>query len=434
MKSPFRLIYIISAFVIIIYSCSKNSSFEVEKDLPGDSYELDSTIVSAQIPEIKKLYQGLISQYNIPELDSTLLIDSTKYSVEINKLTYKTNLDGTEINASGLVCVPESPRSFPVLCFLNGTNTLHSKAPSNSISDSTFIKLNPLNIDGLSLVTTLASMGFVVVIPDYIGFGNSEEQVHPYLIKDITVSSVRDMLSAVLEYPERATFNITLNNDLYLMGYSQGAWAGVAVQRDIELNGLGSYKLVAGSFGAGPYDIETTADSLISTENLVQPYFFPYIINSYIEYDQISDNIKLNSIFKTPYDTIIPKVYNGEYSSSEINTALSNSRSELLQLDFLNNYPNTPYSSVQTAYQNNSIEAWKTEVPTRLFHSEADEIVPIEVTTGFTLEMILAGTDFKTLPPPSPFAGYTHTQATVPFGIETIRFFLAIKLGLIPQN
>ena len=433
MKSPFRLIYILSAFVIIIYSCSKNSSFEVEKDLPGDSYELDSTIVSAQIPEIKKLYQGLISQYNIPEADSLALFRAIEYSVEVNRLSYKTDLDGTEITASGLVCVPESPRSFPVLCFLNGTNTLQSKAPSKSISDSTFTKLNPLNIDGLSLVTTLASMGFVVVIPDYIGFGDSEEQDHPYLVKDITVSSVRDMLSAVLEYPERATFNITLNNDLYLMGYSQGAWAGAAVQRDIELNGLGSYNLVAGSFGAGPYNIANTVYPMISNTTYDQPYFFSYIIDSYIKYDQIG-NINYGNIFNPPFSERIPGLYNGEFSPGQINDTLDTSIPALITSSYLSGPTSGQFSALHQAYQNNSIEAWKTEVPTRLFHSEADEIVPIEVTTGFTLEMIIAGTDFKTLPPPSPFAGYTHTQATVPFGIETIRFFLAIKLGLIPQN
>jgi pimeloyl-ACP methyl ester carboxylesterase len=216
------------------------------------------------------------------------------------------------------------------------------------------------------------------------------------------------------------------------MGYSQGAWAGVAVQRDIELNGLGSYNLVASSFGAGPYNIETTAASLISQENLVQPYFFPYIINSYIEYEQFSDDIKLNSIFKTPYDTIIPKVYNGEYSSSEINGVLSNLRSDLIQSSYLSNYPNAPYNSVQSAYQNNSIVAWETEVPTRLFHSEDDEIVPVSVSLRFALEMSNAGTVFEK--PLIPFSGLSHLEATVPFGIATIQFFLPIKFARSLQN
>ena len=49
------------------------------------------------------------------------------------------------------------------------------------------------------LVEIIASMGYVVVIPDYPGFGASFPMPHPYLIAEPTVTSIVDMFYAVKE-------------------------------------------------------------------------------------------------------------------------------------------------------------------------------------------------------------------------------------------
>ena len=93
--------------------------------------------------------------------------------VSIYRIVYKTTVNGEEINASGLVCVPATSGSYPVLSFQNGTNTINSEAPSEF----------PLNYT-YQLIESLASMGFVVVIADYPGFGESSQIPHPYLVKE----------------------------------------------------------------------------------------------------------------------------------------------------------------------------------------------------------------------------------------------------------
>ena len=76
------------------------------------------------------------------------------------------------------------------------------------------------------LVEMIASMGYVVVIADYPGFGEPRPGLpHPYLIKEPTVQSLVDILFAVKELAILTLPGITLKNEYYLLGYSQGGWA-----------------------------------------------------------------------------------------------------------------------------------------------------------------------------------------------------------------
>ena len=108
--------------------------------------------------------------------------------IDVYKIVYKTTIDGKKINASGLVCVPSNPGEYPVLSFQNGTNTVNAYAPSEFAIDYPY-----------QLIEIIASMGYVVVIADYPGFGESAQIPHPYLVKEPTVRSLVDMLYAVKE-------------------------------------------------------------------------------------------------------------------------------------------------------------------------------------------------------------------------------------------
>ncbi len=110
------------------------------------------------------------------------------YSVQVFSINYKTHYKGEEITASGLVCIPLSDAKFPVISFQNGTNTYHGNAPT----------ANPLNYNYL-ILEAMASNGYIILIPDYIGFGASSDKVHPYYQKETTASTVIDMMHACSE-------------------------------------------------------------------------------------------------------------------------------------------------------------------------------------------------------------------------------------------
>ncbi|NQU87518.1 MAG: hypothetical protein HQ541_17330, partial [Mariniphaga sp.] len=77
------------------------------------------------------------------------------------------------------MCIPIGTDAYPLLSFQNGTNTLHANAPS----------VNP-DWELYRFLEAVSSTGFVLAIPDYIGFGSTEEKFHPYLDKESTIQCV----------------------------------------------------------------------------------------------------------------------------------------------------------------------------------------------------------------------------------------------------
>ncbi len=46
----------------------------------------------------------------------------------------------------------------------------------------------------------LASTGYVVMLPDYIGYGSTKNMEHPYCAYNLIAGSVVDMMKAVREF------------------------------------------------------------------------------------------------------------------------------------------------------------------------------------------------------------------------------------------
>ena len=167
-----------------------------------------------------------------------------KSDIKVFKIVYKTTVNGDQINASGLIIVPVTTGNYPVLSFQNGTNTLNASSPSESPLDYNY-----------QLVELVASMGYVVVFADYPCFGESAQIPHPYLIKEPTVRSLVDLLYTAKEMVSQEFPGLTLNDDYYLLGYSQGGWATLALHKALELDYSSDFNLKGSTCGAGPYNI-----------------------------------------------------------------------------------------------------------------------------------------------------------------------------------
>ncbi len=79
----------------------------------------------------------------------------------------------------------------------------------------------------------LATKGYAVVMPDYIGYGCTVDSVHPYMQADLNARNVIDMVLAVRPYFAAKGLKIQ-TSDIYLMGYSQGAHTAMHVLRLLE--------------------------------------------------------------------------------------------------------------------------------------------------------------------------------------------------------
>ena len=365
----FAALFIFSFFAVV--SCRKNDngpdySYFVSKELAvsfnkGYISNLLNT-VSVSYPEVNVLKPLVVSDVNI------------------YRLVYKTTINGKQIEASGLVCVPATPGNYPVLSFQNGTNTVNAYAPSEFAINYPY-----------QLIEIVASMGYVVVIADYPGFGESYQIPHPYLVAEPTVRSLIDMLYAVKELFISELTDVSLINEYYLLGYSQGGWATLELHKAMELDYSNDFYLKGSTCGAGPYNIFLLLQGMVNAATYPMPVYIGYIVNAYTAYNQFTNPV--TDILNEPYASRIGSLYNGNYSSDEINSQLTTSISGLITPGFISGFSTSvKYSSIREALNTNSVSAWHSYKPLLLIHGEKDTSVNPSSTENMYAAMLQAGT------------------------------------------
>jgi pimeloyl-ACP methyl ester carboxylesterase len=403
-KFQLRLQIIVILFATLVYSCSKESNAPAYQKFVSKNLAL----------QLRQDYmQNLVDVFSQTYPDLSAIKPLISSDVIVYKIVYKTVVNNHDIEASGLVCVPATHGDYPVLSFQNGTNTVDANAPSMNPTDYAF-----------QMIELVASTGYVVVVPDYPGFGASASVPHPYLVKEPTVTSIVDMLAAVKEFvPDLPGINLI--NEYYLLGYSQGGWATLALHKSLELDHSDEFNLAGSACGAGPYDLYQLMQSMIGAGTYNMPVYIGYIVNAYISYSQFTNPV--TDIFNEPYASRISTLYTGQLSSTEINNQLTTSIPDLLKAPFLAGFDSAPeYSGVRDAMNNNSITAWQTGKPIMFLHGANDTDVNPSATENIYSGMISAGTS-QDLLTKVIIPGADHGQGIIPSLFQGIQFLNNIK-------
>jgi pimeloyl-ACP methyl ester carboxylesterase len=388
--------------VIVIISCEKSEKEKENEYLV--SYENLRTITSDQIKTLLSSMTGLSSQIQS-------IIDNSVYDVSVYKVVYKTTFKGSDINASGLICVPEATGDYPLLSFQNGTNTAHSRAPSVNILDPLY-----------SFLHSLAGNGYIILIPDYIGFGESSGLLHPYHHRPSSDAAIIDLIKASEEFFDSGTVLAKSNNKLFLMGYSQGAWATISALESITHSGdLKRNEVVAISCGAGGYDLYGMAKYIIAQEEYPAPFYLPYFAQSHIQHELLTGS--LNQYFNEPYASRIPTLFDGEKVGSAINSQLSPKIDQLLTEKIRTNFDtDSEFQSLRDELTRNSVQAWASD-PFMLFvHGTADDNVPPSQSENMYNAFLQSGAQpnrIKLMLLPEK----NHDTGIIPWGLETLAHF-----------
>ncbi|MRR22836.1 alpha/beta hydrolase [bacterium] len=405
MKSKIKLAasFMLLMPLLLMQSCQKEApdpfddnqyliSSEVEMMRTKDNILNILTLAATQYPAAGEIIPDVISGVNI-------------YSV-----TYNTEFLGEPVVASGLICAPTAPGTYPILSFQNGTNTLHSAAPT----------ADPQAL-GYQMIEYIASAGYVVIIPDYLGFGASKNMAHPYLHKESTVRTVVDMLRAVGEFDEDIAKDISVTNECYVIGYSQGGWATLALLEALENDYSSEFTVKAASCGAGPYDLGAFNEHVLGQSSYPMPVFLCYIANAYSTYDLYPNN--LSDLFNSPYYGRIPGLYDGLHSSEQINSQLNTSIAGLFSADYLSGFAaDVKYTGVRNALEENSILGWNSDVPILFLHGTADDYVMPFLSENMHQAMINEGTNPLTCLY-VPLEGLNHSDGSVPAILAGYEFF-----------
>lgn len=305
--------YLIILSILFIQACSDGGGQDAGVALIQD--QTFSGSLAGEPVSIQKI-ASLNKEYIDSSLTSTssTLAGVALYGAHIYKLTYVSNdaNQGSDtFNASGLLIVPYSVEddennSAPWIVLSHGTIVDNASAPTNNLGEGLLE----------------ASRGFITLVPDYIGFGESYNsdpttRIHPYIIASSYASDGVNMMNAAKSV--LSSIGITLGN-LYLKGYSEGGYATLALQKELETNHSSTYTIAASAPSAGPYSTVGLGQQLTTTmaDSTVSPTLFGYLATSYYyNYPSISAQYSLNAVFNQSESYDVENLFNGQKSSTE---------------------------------------------------------------------------------------------------------------------
>lgn len=352
-----------------------------------------------------------------------------KYGVNAYKISYQTTSPaGATVTASGLLLVPQKTgvTSSPVLSLQHGTLTVQSLAPSN-------VNINaPATIPGDVVAGfAAASFGYVVVMPDYLGYGDGQSVFHPYVQATSLATSTVDMIRASQRI--LANLGVATSQQLFLAGYSEGGYATLATQKHIETSLGSEFTITASEPGSGPYDISGTVTAALNTTNLsgvTRPSYLAFVLEAYHAH---YDSSTLRSTYFTPSALSCANTYfvGGLYGANTTGGSFdacvnSTVTADVLNAAFLAAFANNDASvaTLKLAFASNDLYNWKPQVPTRLYYSPLDEMVPAANTT--TAYNTMTGLGSSTVVTAAcPLSGITtyHGSCSTTYFIDMFSFF-----------
>ena len=328
-----------------------------------------------------------------------------QHDVSLYKVSYTTTTtDDQKIHASGILVLPNTKTSLPLVSLQHGTLSDEASAPSYFKSGTESM-----------IAVRMASAGFITSMPDYVGYGDSKSYPHPYEHAAGLAQANVDFLLAVKEYFKANT--TPWNNNLLLAGYSEGGYATLATQKLIEEEYSSQFTIKASVCGAGAYNKSLTMDKLLKETSMGEANHNRSYIWVLLTYNRIYDLKKnIEDIFKEPYATQIKQ------NGYEVN--ITGSFNSLLNPSFVEAYNTGKEESIKEAFKKNDLINFKTNIPTLLVHGDSDEYVPY-----YNTETLYQGLKNNGSPNVSinTVVGGTHSSSIETFILQTFTVFSANK-------
>jgi len=144
---------------------------------------------------------------------------------------------GNEVVASGLIAYPTGKEKFRGVIEVAPYNREKSYAGSKRM---------------YTIETIIAMLGYIVLIPDTIGYGSTEDLTIPYMLTDNSVQVSVDLRCAAAEYFRQK--GIEMPRKTVLFGYSLGAPTSLALAYFYQEHPEYEADVRTLCIGSGPYD------------------------------------------------------------------------------------------------------------------------------------------------------------------------------------
>lgn len=172
------------------------------------------------------------------------------YDIDTYTVVYNTEYLGQVIEVSGLVMVPLD--RMGTLGWIQNHHGTIIPGFGDEETPSTYTGGKEGSSEMYFVGATFASNGYLVSMPDYLGYGLSADQEHPYTMHRPLADFSVDMLRATKQLATQIGLNLSSN--VFLTGWSEGGGAGLATHKHLQEQNPGEFQVLGSSLLAGPYD------------------------------------------------------------------------------------------------------------------------------------------------------------------------------------
>jgi len=296
-------------------------------------------------------------QRTADDLPGTIRVQN---DVDLYRMSYWTQVNGRSAAVSGLVAIPRGVTPRGVVVYLHGTTTTRAFSPSL-----------PGRADGDQEAAVFAGSGFVTLLPDYVGLGDSDLP-QAYLVTQPQVDAAVDMLKAIRGVGGIPSLPARL--PLFLMGFSQGGQSAAGLHRALERRPLDGYGLTGTVAIAGPHDLLGAIVGKLDGPDAEGPRNVAYLAFAATAYADYYGQ-PLDTILTPELARIVPGLFDGTHSPEDIIVRLPSDTRRLFRPEALATLK-AGNGWFARALRENETAAWTPRAPLRIVIGEADEDVP----------------------------------------------------------
>ncbi|GAA4404920.1 hypothetical protein GCM10023187_22810 [Nibrella viscosa] len=280
-----------------------------------------------------------------------------RHGIKAYRIVYNTtNTDGKTIQASGALLVPDSAGLYSMISMQHGTIHSNYEAPSNYKPGS----------EAYTFGSVFSSIGYIIAVPDYIGYGASKNLPHPYEHRESLATASFDMLRAAREFMEANRTG--WDKRLFIAGYSEGGYATMSLQKKLEEEYPDEFNLIASSAGAGAYHKTAFMQHLVNNPTHGISGFNRNYLWVMLTYNRLYSP-------ERPVFYYVKPPYAARIEAQLQNAGISVSLNQIFTEEFRKAINNGTDKTFLQAVGDNDVYDWKPKTPTQLYHGDADNMV-----------------------------------------------------------
>lgn len=391
MKKYSRLILALIPFLFIsFYGCKSDpvspvtdplnnyqKPFSTQEITIVDAQYIDTTALMSHIDKFSASPNYYLADFgnhvqNLPNASGARII----WYCKINY----TSIDnkGAPITLSGKLIYPYFPGkniTVPLVSFQHATELMKKNAPSQWQINS-----NPGEFSEVTIAAGLAlKNSWAVILPDYQGMGEDTGEPHPLCNSDKLGRATADLISNMEAYLKSKSNNTNLiwNEQLFLMGFSEGGYATLATVKELERRG--GITITGAACLDAPLDITgAMVGVMLSDSPFGAPYFLPYLLKGYNSVYESTKAFNFDSILTTPYNHDLWPLADGNHTVQEVNAKMPPDKvvKKIFKASTIDSMQNPNSTIWKLLHENDIWNNWEPKSKIMIAHCMNDDLVP----------------------------------------------------------